>query len=401
MRRALLGRRAQGVALLCALSLVGVLVAAPAAAQPSLGKEMRGRLAAQVERELRRVHLPGAIVGVSREGREPWTIARGVANLETRRPMTVRSHVRIGSVTKAFVTTLLMELAQEGRLSLDDPISAYVAGVPSGDAITLRQLANMTSGLSDYFSNEQFSIEYLTGETFTPDHLIELGLALPPRYPPGTGWWYSNTNTALLGVTIERVTGEPLARLLRERVLRPLRLRETSLPSSPSLPRPFAHGYTRQTPNGRLGDATFATPTATWAAGGMVSTVRDLLRAAPTFATGRPLLDRSSQAERLDWVTFPPNSPIQQYGIGLLGFDGWIGHNGGIPGYTAIAWHLPQRELSLVVLVNSDIHRGATRPGYAYEPASELAHRLTEILTPNHVAPGAVKLYGSPVTDAG
>ena len=123
----------------------------------------------------------------------------------------------------------------------------------------------------------------------------------------------------------------------------------------------------------------------------MVSTVRDLLRAAPMFATGRPLLDPASQAERLDWVTFPPNSPIQQYGIGLLGFDGWIGHNGGIPGYTAIAWHLPQRDLSLVVLVNSDIHRGPTEPGYAYEPASDLAHLITQILTPNHVAPGAVK----------
>jgi D-alanyl-D-alanine carboxypeptidase len=382
--------------------LLAFLAVPPAiAAEQSIGERMRHLLAAEVEREIDRVHLPGAIVGVQREGRAPWRIARGVSNLETRARMTVRKHVRIGSVTKAFVTTLLMELGEDGLVSLDDPISRYVAGVPGGDAITLRQLANMTSGLSDYFSNEQFSIEYLTGETFTPDHLLELGLALPPRYPPDTGWWYSNTNTVLLGTVIERVTGEPLARSLRDRVLGPLGLRESSLPSQESLPRPFAHGYTRQTANGRLGDATFATPTATWAAGGMVSTVGDLLRAAPMFATGHPLLERASQRERLDWVTYPPNSPIQRYGIGLLGFDGWIGHNGGIPGYTAIAWHLPERELSLVVLVNSDIHRGAVKPAYAYEPASELAHRLTQILTPGHVAPGAVKLYGSPVTDAG
>lgn len=396
------GRRAGRLAALCALLACAALTAAPSApaARTSLSDATRERLADAVERELQRAKLPGAIVGVQRGGRAPWTIARGVSNLETRQPMSVREHVRIGSVTKAFVTSLLMELDEEGRLSLDDPISGYVAGVPGGDRIALRELANMTSGLSDYFANERFSFEYLTGETFTPDHLLELGLELPPRYQPDTGWWYSNTNTVLLGLVIEQVTGERLARALRRRVFRPLGLRESSLPSRPQMPRPFAEGYTRQTANGRLGDATFATPTATWAAGGMVSTVRDLLRAAPMFATGRPLLDRASQRERLDWVTFPPNSPLQQYGIGVLGFDGWIGHNGGIPGYTAIAWHLPRQRLSLVVSVNSDIHRGPKLPDYAYEPASELAHRLTRILTPSHVAPGAVKLYGSPVTSA-
>jgi len=314
--------------------------------------------------------------------------------------MRADEHVRIGSVTKAFVTTALMELAEEGRLSLDQPIADYVAGVPGGEAITLRQLGNMTSGLSDYFANERFSFEYLTGETFTPEELLGLGLELPPHAPPDTTWWYSNTNTVLLGVVIERVTGEPLADVLAKRVFAPLGLRESFLPSERGLPKPFALGYTRQTANGRLGDATFATPTATWAAGGMVSTVPDLLRAAPMFATGRPLLGAATQGERLDWVSFPPNSRVQRYGIGLLDFDGWIGHNGGIPGYTTIAWHLPRRDLSLVVAVNSDITRGPTLPDHAYEPASELAHRLTKILTPNHVAPGAVKLYGSPVMNA-
>src|SRR5687768_12411251 len=130
--------------------LFGVAVGAPsaAAAQPSLGAAKEDRLAAAVERELARAKLPGAIVGIERVGRRPWTISRGVANLESRRPMRVDEHVRIGSVTKAFVTTLLMDLAAEGRLSLDDPIADYVAGVPGGEAITLRQLGNMTSGLS-------------------------------------------------------------------------------------------------------------------------------------------------------------------------------------------------------------------------------------------------------------
>jgi D-alanyl-D-alanine carboxypeptidase len=386
-----------------ALTLLSVVPATAAvrpvtsAAQASVDRPTAQRLVEIVERELRRQALPGTIVGVRRDGRRPWIVARGMANLQTKRPMRTDEHLRIGSVTKAFVTTLLLRLAQEGRLSLDEPIGRYVAGVPDGDAITLRQLANMTSGIADNFANPEFSFEYLTGETFTPQHLVELGLALPPVFKAGTGWAYSNTNTVLLGLVIEQVSGEPLARALRASVFRPLGLRGTSLPSFRPLPKPYAAGYTYQTLNERLGDATFNTPTATWAAGGIVSTVPDLLRAARLFGTGKPLLSPASQRQRTQWVSFPPNSPIQRYGLGVFDFDGWIGHNGGIPGYTAIAWYLPERKLSLVVAVNSDIHVGAKLPNYAYEPASEIAHFLTEILSPDHVAPAAVKVRGSRV----
>jgi D-alanyl-D-alanine carboxypeptidase len=388
------GRRTAGLAVGCAV-LIGIAwPATPTASAdgPSLTRAGENRVTATVERTIRRKILPGAIVAVQRDGRAPWVISRGVSNLETRDPMDTDEHVRIGSVTKAFVTSLLLRLHQEGRLSLDDPIDRYVAGVPGGEEITLRQLANMTSGLADYFANEQFTFEYLTGETFTPDHLVELGLELPPRFSPGTEWSYSNTNTALLGLVIEQVTGQPLASALDERIFQPLGLRSTSLPAESALPKPFAAGYTRQTINGRLGDATFNTPTATWAAGGLVSTARDLLRAAPLFGTGQPLLDAETQRQRTDWVRFPPNSRSQRYGVGVFDFNGWIGHNGGIPGYTAIAWYLPSKEMSLVVSVNSDIRRGEKSPAYAYEPASEIGHRITKIISPHHVAPGAVRV---------
>jgi D-alanyl-D-alanine carboxypeptidase len=384
----------------CALVMALVLgfTSAASAADRSVSKPTAQRLINAVRHEIHRQALPGAIVGVQREGRAPWVVARGVANLQTQRRMRPDSHVRIGSVTKSVVTTLILRLVQEGRLSLDDPISKYVTGIPNGEAITLRELANMTSGIADLFANPDFTVDYFTGETFTPDRLVQLGIALPPVFPPGTGWSYSNTNTVLLGIVIERVTGESLATVLQQRVFRPLRMRNSSLPSESRLPKPFAYGYTRQTLNQRLGDATYNTPTATWAAGGVVSTVRDLLRAAPMFGTGRPLLSAATQRVRQQWVPFPPNSPIQQYGIGIFRFNGWIGHNGGIPGYTAIDWYLPQKKVSLVVSVNSDIHVGPRRNDYAYEPASDIAHVLTRILSPRHVAPSAVKVRGSQVT---
>jgi D-alanyl-D-alanine carboxypeptidase len=379
------------------LALAGPPVAAAGPPAPSLAPSTAARLTAVVERTLHRQQLPGAIVGVQRGDRAPWMIARGHANLQSLRPMRTDEHVRIGSVTKAFVTTLLLRLAQEGKLALDEPIDDYVPGVPDGSRITLRELANMTSGIADDFANPEFSIEYLTGETFTPSRLVELGVSQPPVFAPGTAWSYSNTNTVLLGMVIQKVTGQSLAAALKGRVFAPLGLRGTSLPSKRALPNPFAAGYTYQTLNGRLGDATLNTPTATWAAGGIVSTVPDLLKAARMFGTGRPLLSAATQREREHWVAFPPNSPQQRYGIGVFDFAGWIGHNGGIPGYTAIAWYLPQRHLSLVVAVNSDIHLGTSLPNYAYEPASEIGHLLTRILSPGHVAPAAVKVRGSRV----
>lgn len=384
------------------LAAITLVFTVPASASPrakpaAVDRTTARKLVRIVERELRRQQLPGAIVGLARDGSRPWIVARGLANLQTRRPMRTDEHVRVGSVTKAFVTSLALRLDQEGRLSLDDPIGRYVAGVPNGEAITLRMLANMTSGLADNFANPEFAVGYLTGETFTPQRLAELGLALPPLFAPGGGWSYSNTNTVLLGLAIERVTGEPLWRALRDDVFRPLGLRATTLPSTRKLPRPHPTGYTYQTLNGRLGDATFNTPTATWAAGGIVSTVPDLLKAARLFGTGEPLLDAASQRQRTEWVRFPPNGPGQRYGLGVFDFDGWIGHNGGIPGFTAIAWYLPERRLSLVVSVNSDIRVAPKLPNYAYEPASEIAHFLTEVLSPGHVAPAAVKVRGSRV----
>jgi D-alanyl-D-alanine carboxypeptidase len=413
MRSSVRSRSSRRVLASCCAALLGFCLlvpgtpAASAAAAPGAAPERSidlptaKRLLAVIEAELQRQALPGTIVGVKRDGRAPWVVARGHANLQTLRPMRGDEHVRIGSVTKAFVTTLLLRLAQEGRLSLDDPIDRYVAGVPGGAAITLRQLANMTSGLADDFANPEFSLEYLTGETFTPSRLVELGLALPTLFAPGTDWSYSNTNTVLLGMVIEQVTGQPLAAALKRRVFAPLGLRGTSLPSFRPLPKPYASGYTYQTVNGRLGDATFNTPTATWAAGGIVSTVPDLLRAARMFGTGKPLLTAATQRQREQWVRFPPNSPLQRYGIGVFDFNGWIGHNGGIPGYTAIAWYLPAQHLSLAVAVNSDIHVGPALDNYAYEPASEIAHELTRILSPAHVAPAAVKVSGARVTSLG
>jgi D-alanyl-D-alanine carboxypeptidase len=368
-------------------------------ALPSLTSAEETQVTLTLEGELKRQRLPGAIVAIQRDGCAPFIVARGIANYRTHQPIDAQMHVRIGSVTKSFVTSLLLLLAQKRQLSLDDPISRYIADVPNGDLITLRQLANMTSGLDGYTSNPNFAVPFYLNEQFTPDQLIQLGITLPPLFAPGTRWSYSNTNTVLLGRVIELVTGQPLAAVLRQRLFRPLGLGDTSVPSGVTLPRPFARGYTTQTINGQFGEATFYTASATWAAGGAVSTAGDLLRAARFFATGEPLLSAATQRQRMQWVKFPPNSRIQSYGLGVFYFNGWIGHNGGVPGYTTIAWHLRSKHLSLVVLVNSDIHVGPRKADHAYEPSSEIGSAITRILTPANIAPPSVKTGGTRVTD--
>jgi CubicO group peptidase (beta-lactamase class C family) len=163
--------------------------------------------------------------------------------------MEVGMHTRIGSVTKTFVGTLLMQLAQDGELSLDDTIDEYVDGVPNGDRITLRMLADMTSGVASYtLTQEFFETLFTAPETiWTPQEVLQIGLDASPLSEPGEQFYYSNTNTILLGMVIEEVTGQPIEVVLQQRIFDPLRLEGTSWPGdSTAIPEPSPQGYTLQ-----------------------------------------------------------------------------------------------------------------------------------------------------------
>lgn len=175
---------------------------------------------------------PGAIVAVqSPEGF--FMKAYGIADPATGAPMTTDMFQRVGSITKPFTGTLLMQLAADEELSLDDPISMYVAGVTNGDDITLRMLADMTSGVASYTLDDAWQATFF-GEpekVWTPDELLAIGLALEPLFEPGTSFDYSNTNTILLGKVIEQVSGEPYQDVLQDRILTPLGLTGTWFPA--------------------------------------------------------------------------------------------------------------------------------------------------------------------------
>ena len=198
---------------------------------------------------------------------------------------------RIGSETKTFTVTGVLQLADQAKLGLDDPIAKFVDGVPEGDKITLRQLAQMQSGLFNYSESPEFQQAMLADprRPFTPQELLNFAFAQPNAFPPGEGFEYCNTNTVLLGVVVEKVSGQPLHDYVRDHILTRLGMSHTSFPTTNAFPEPHAQGYTVQTADGKEANATDWNPSWGWAAGAMISTLDDMHIWAPALATGKLL----------------------------------------------------------------------------------------------------------------
>ena len=243
--------------------------------------ESQDALNAALEQSFSESEAPGVVAAVQTP-EDTWVGTLGVADLSSEEPTLADMHQRIGSVNKTFTVSLLLQAAAEELLSLDDTIEQYVEGIPNGDVITLRQMADMTSGIASYTFNEQFQDDLLSDpqRIWRPEELVQIGIEDSPAFDPGTEFQYSNTNTVLLGLVLEQATGKPLGDLYREQIIEPLGLQETSFPEreDSSLPDPQAHGYTLQgQDDGQPVDVTNLNPSWGWTAGAMISTVDDLL----------------------------------------------------------------------------------------------------------------------------
>jgi D-alanyl-D-alanine carboxypeptidase len=309
----------------------------------------------QLARSLVAGGAPGAIVYV-RTATGVRSATAGVARLRPRAPMRVADRYRIGSITKTFVATVVLELAAEGKLGLDDPVERWLPGlVPDGAAITLRQLLNHSSGLFDYADDQPFIAKETANPSlhWTPLELLGVAFVHPPNFPAGSAWAYSNTGYILLGLVIEAVTGEKLDQVLDERIFRPLRLRATSFPSDKSIQPPVAHGYYLR--DGNLKDLTpVLDPSVAWAAGQMVSRVADLSTFFAALLQGRlvpaPFLSEMKPAS-------PPRSGWAP-GLGLLTTrtrcGPAFGHGGDIVGWHNEVLATANGRRVAVVMVNYD-----------------------------------------------
>lgn len=277
-----------------------------------------------------------------------WAGSSGVRTLHGGK-VPADGRFRVGSITKVFVSTVVLQLVGEGALALDDAVTRYLPEYGLDPRITVRMLLQHTSGLFNYTGepNPDGTIETgipLYGDdfaenrfrTYHPDELIAVALAKPARFEPGASWSYSNTNYILVGQLIERLTGTSYATQIRQRILRPLGLRETLIPGTwPTIPGPHAHGYYTYPGDDGLTVLDAATVNPSWAgsAGEIISTTRDLDRFITALFGGR-LLPPALLGEMREAL------PSSGYGLGLESVNAgpdcggvYRGHTGGMHGY--------------------------------------------------------------------
>jgi D-alanyl-D-alanine carboxypeptidase len=337
-------------------------------------------LTKSIRSAVREASIPGAIVGVWKEGKRPYVRAFGVRDTASRRRMSPDLYMRIGSQTKTFAVTALLQLVGKGKVGLDDPIGKYVPGIVNGDTITLRQLSSMTSGLPSYTQTESFFDDLVSDpqRSFTPQQLLAYVAGAPPLYAPGQGFNYSNTNTILIGLVVEKVSRQSLPSYIKQHILKPLHMNHTSFATDAAFPSPHAQGYTEQTADGKIANATDWNPSWGWAAGSMISTVHDMHIWARHLATGKGLLKPAVQRKRADSVKEAPGA-ASAYGLGMFSVAGWIGHNGSLPGYQTVAVYRPANKTTVVVLTNTDISNKGRATG------TIVGQAVTSVLTPEHV----------------
>lgn len=297
---------------------------------------------------------PGVVV-LSRSGDDETILAAGNASLTPETSLAASDRMRMGSIAKTFVSVVVLQLAQAGRIDLDQPIETYLPGVlPDGQAATVRQLLNHTSGIFDYWQDESFLGQLMgdPAQVWPPRALVDIATAHAPAFGAGASWAYSNTNYILLGLLIESVTGNTLAQEIDTRILRPMALDETTFDASPHMAGTYAHGYAD------LGEAvpvdvTLVDPSAAWSAGGgLVSTARDIA----DFYAG--LMDGALLEPGLleQMMTTVHARDGLDYGLGIAEIDlscgtAW-GHRGEFPGYLSFAVTSADGERQAVVLTN-------------------------------------------------
>ncbi|MBS0607284.1 MAG: beta-lactamase family protein [Verrucomicrobia bacterium] len=331
----------------------------------------------------------GIIAGVWVGDQNTWVRTKGTANIPANRPLLYADMLRIGSVTKSFTTTVLLQLVEEGLIGLDESIERFNLGVPNANNITIRMLCNHTSGLYNYTEDPDFNQIIITTpwKEWSQDELVQVATSHPPLFPPGTQVKYNNTNFILQGMIIEQLMGIPVGRAIEARVILPLRLENTFLPRNPYLYGEFSRGYFFSPPE--IFDFTVLNPSGVLGAGGLVSNLRDLKTWAKALGLGS-LLSPSMQQQRLIRVAPPADpgpfqGPFLRFGLGIemLGnflLDNnnvFLGHEGDIICYNASMNYLISQDATFVVLINKN-----PTDQFPSDNATKLFMALAKVLFP-------------------
>lgn len=325
----------------------------------------------------------GVQARVTTEDGDALVAISGVADIETRRPVPLNGHYRIGSNTKTFTATVILQLTGEGSLSLDDTVEEHLPGVVRGNGhdggtITIRDLLQHTSGIYDYNDDDAWNpfttveaFQQRRFERYEPEELVAVAMRHPAGFTAGSQRDYSNTNYVVAGMIIQAVTGNTWQEEVGDRIIAPLGMEHTTSPDGAEVPEPHAKGYHQFEPGDPLVDATELDPSAGDAGGAIISTPEDMTRFFAALLGGDLLAP-----EQLAQMQSTVPSGDGRYGLGL-GWSplscggGYWGHGGAVPGY-ASAEGFSEDGSRGVVLSMSSLHSDDARDYAQSDTASEL-----------------------------
>jgi CubicO group peptidase (beta-lactamase class C family) len=385
MHRMSLANRGRGVALAAACVFAGAVVQPRLLAQtaaspgPELPAAFRTAIDKAATEVLESTGAPSASIAVVRDGRIAYLQAYGKARIEPAVPATTEMRYSIGSISKQLTATAILLLAQDGKLTLDDPVGKYVPNLTRGDAITIRQILSHTSGYPDYAPQDYIIPEW--ERPVSPDALLDRWARKALEFEPGTKWQYSNTNFVIAGVIVEKVAGVPLVDFLTERVFKPLGMTSVTNTDRQKLGDKDAQGYFRHA-LGPLHPAPHEGPGWMYAAGELAMTAEDLARW--DVAVIQQAILAPGSWRQLETEVVLASGAGTRYGlgvsVGLTQGHRELGHGGEVSGFVASNLVWPDDRLAVAVLTNQD----------ASGAAAEIATRVRDALF-RAVSPASVE----------
>lgn len=333
--------------------------------------EIMRKLDAAVTERMREDDLPGVVVDVWVPGEGRYVLAKGKANFKTGEKRDLDDPFRIGSITKTFVATTVLQLVEEGKLSKSDKLSKWYPDFPDAEQITIEHLLRMQSGIVD--PNEK--IEQYT----TPEEAIEASARLGGAFlPPGQRTEYTNINYVILGEIITKVSGKDTDDQITQSILKPLGMKNTLYPTDSDLPGDL-HGYTLDFSTGKLRDATSFNTVPVGGAGAMISDVSDLKTWAKAVCTGKLLKDHTQKVRlRTHDLSLLGEPDLAGYGEGIMKVSQFCGHSGDVPGFSSEMWYLPQKDATIILNVNR-------KDEFSPSPSGALTEAIAKILFPKYV----------------
>jgi CubicO group peptidase (beta-lactamase class C family) len=403
------------------VAVLGLVVAVAAARAPEGGATLAqgtpatradeaqaAAIVAIVRDAMVRMDLKATIVRVLIDGQEVVTEAFGESMAGV--PATTDMHFRNGAVAISYMSTLLLQLVDRGIVRLDDPLSNWLPDLPDANAVTLRMLANMTAGYPDYVPIPSFSADLYANpfRQWTPQDLIAVSLSTPRLFAPGTNWAYSHSDYVILGLAMERITGQPLATLIRDNILAPQGLNNTESSATPAIRAPVLHAFTSERrevlgiPAGTrfYEESTYWNPSWTLAAGAIQTTnIYDMAASAALIGEGTLLSRESHQAqiaptlrgfgeELAGCATCHKLNEQYTYGLGIVLKDPWLLQNPLFYGTSGVMAYLPAKRIAIAIANTYGEQSFDEQGNYKYSNASQpIFTAIARYLAPEYPVP--------------